>query len=86
MAKAHAYVRRNMCSIEDRKTKRQNKEGTYKADDFPYYSVDRQLGQAKKTLARQQEEAAYKLKGVHCYYKGLLNKPPETEPPSAPDG
>jgi hypothetical protein len=66
-------------------TRRPNEEGTYKADDPPYHSVDRQLGQAKKTLARQQEEAAYKLKGVHRYYKGLLNKPPETERPSAPD-
>jgi hypothetical protein len=67
-------------------TKRPNKEGTYKANDSPYYSVDRQLGQAKKTLARQQEEAAYKLEGVHRYYKGLHNKPPETERPSAPAG
>jgi hypothetical protein len=68
------------------KTRRPNKEGTYKADDSPYYSVDRQLGQDKKTIARQQEEAAYKLKGVHRYYEGPLNKPPETKRPSAPDG
>jgi hypothetical protein len=68
------------------KTKKPNKEGTYKADDSPYYSVDRQLGEAKKTRARQQEEAAYKLKGVLGYYEGLLNKPPENKQPSAPDG
>jgi hypothetical protein len=67
-------------------TKKPNKERTYKANDSPYYSVDRQLGQAKKTITRQQEETAYKLEGVHRYYKGLLNKPPETEQPSAPDG
>jgi hypothetical protein len=68
------------------KMKRPNGEGTYKANDSPYSSVDRQLGQAKKTLARQQEEGAHKLENVHRYYKGLLNKPPETERPSAPDG
>jgi hypothetical protein len=52
------------------KTRRPNKEGTYKAEDSPYYSVDRQLGQAKKTLARHHEEAAYKLEGFPVITKG----------------
>jgi hypothetical protein len=52
-------------------TKRPNEEGTYKGADSPYHSVDRQLGAAKKTLVRQQEEADYKLAGVHRYYENL---------------
>jgi hypothetical protein len=68
------------------KTKKPNVGGTYKADDSPYSSANRQLGQAQKTLARQQEEAAHKLENVLRYYKGLLNKPPEIGQPSAPDG
>jgi hypothetical protein len=65
-------------------TKKPNEGGTYKAVDSHYHSVDRQLGEAK-TLTWQQEEAAYKLAGVHRYYKGLLAQQ-ETEQPSAPDG
>jgi hypothetical protein len=42
-------------------TKQPSKGGTYKAVDSPYHSVNHQLGEAKKILARQQEEAAYKL-------------------------
>jgi hypothetical protein len=42
-------------------TKKPNEGGTYKADDSPYSSANCQLGQAQKTLARQQEEAAHKL-------------------------
>jgi hypothetical protein len=68
------------------KTKKPNEGGTYKADDSPYSSANCQLGQAQKTLARQQEEAAHKLENVHRYYEGLLNKPPEIEQHSAPDG
>jgi hypothetical protein len=68
------------------KTKKPNEEGTYKAADYPYSSVNCQLGQAQETLARQQEEAAHKLENVHRFYEGLLKKPPEFEQPSAPDG
>jgi hypothetical protein len=44
------------------------------------------LGQAQETLARQQKEAAQKLDNMHRYYEGMINKPPESERPSAPDG
>jgi hypothetical protein len=47
---------------------------------------DPTTGQAQKTLGRQQEEAVHKLENLHRYYEGLLNKPPEIERPSAPDG
>jgi hypothetical protein len=63
--------------------KKPSKDGTYA--DSPYSSANRQLGQAQETLARQQEEAGHKLENVHCFYEGLLNKPPELERPSAPD-
>jgi hypothetical protein len=66
-------------------TRKSSKGGTYKAVDSPYHSLNHQLGEDKKTLARQQEEAAYKLAGVHRYYEGLLAQH-ETERPSAPDG
>jgi hypothetical protein len=66
-------------------TKKPNKGGTYKAADSPYHSVDRQLGEAKKTLVLQQEEADYKLAGEHRYYENLLAQH-KTERPSAPNG
>jgi hypothetical protein len=66
-------------------TKKPSEGGTYKASDSSYHSVNHQLGEAKKTLTRQQEEVAYKLAGVHRYYEGLLVQH-ETERPSAPDG
>jgi hypothetical protein len=44
--------------------------------------VDRQLGEAKKTLVWQQEETDYKLAGEHRYYENLLAQH-ETERPSA---
>jgi hypothetical protein len=66
-------------------TKKPSDNGTYEAADSPYSSANRQLGQAQETLARQQKEAAQKLDNVHRFYEGLLNKPPESERPSAPD-
>jgi hypothetical protein len=67
-------------------TKKPSEDGTYKAAYSPYSSANCQLGQAQETLARQQKEAAHKLENVHRFYEGLLNKPPEFEQPSAPDG
>jgi hypothetical protein len=67
-------------------TKKPRNNGTYKATDSPYSSANRQLGQAQETLPRQQEEAVHKLEHVHRFYKSPLNKPPEFERPSAPDG
>jgi hypothetical protein len=67
-------------------TKKPSNDGTYGAADSPYSSATRQLGQAQETLARQQKEAAQKLDNVHHYYEGMINKPPESERPSAPDG
>jgi putative lipoic acid-binding regulatory protein len=67
------------------KTRKPSSGGTYKAVDSPYYSVSHQLEEARKTLTRQQEEAAYKLAGVHRHYEGLLTQY-ATERPSASDG
>jgi hypothetical protein len=47
-----------------------NEEGTYKANDLPYSLANRKLGQAQKTLARQQEEAEHKLKMYTAITKG----------------
>jgi hypothetical protein len=65
-------------------TRRPSSGETYKAVNSPYHSVNRQLEEARLTLTRQQEEAAYKLAGVHNHYEGLLAQF-ETEQPSSPD-
>jgi hypothetical protein len=67
-------------------TKKPSEDETYGAADSSYSSAARQLGQAQETLVRQQKEAAQKLDNVHRYYEGMINKPPESERPSAPDG
>jgi hypothetical protein len=67
-------------------TKKPSNNGTYEAADSPYSSATGQLGQAQDTLTRQQKEAAQKLDNVHRYYEGMINKLPESERPSAPDG
>jgi hypothetical protein len=67
-------------------TKKLSNDGTYGAADSPYSSAARQLGQAQETLARQQKEVAQKLDNVHRYYECMINKPPELERPSAPNG
>jgi hypothetical protein len=67
-------------------TKKLSNNGTYGAADSPYSSAAHLLGQAQETLAKQQKEAAEKLDNVHRYYEGMMNKPPDSEQPSAPDG
>jgi hypothetical protein len=65
-------------------TRRPSSGETYKAVNSPYLSVNRQLDKARKTLTRQQEEAAYKLARVHRHYGGsspnrrLNDLPPKT--------